>query len=166
MKLALIAAAICAVAALLEGIAAGSGVRQHLTTLRQPRWALPFAAWLLVGGLYYLLCFAVLFRLLALPPSYRRTFALTTIVVLMVANAGFNVIFFRRRNLFASFVFFLPYSAVAIALFVQLLVLEPATAAIFGPYLLYFIYATAWGYHVWRLNRHAGNVSQQPQPVA
>jgi tryptophan-rich sensory protein len=62
---------------------------------------------------------------------------------------------FRRRNPFASFVLFLPYSALAIALFVQLLILEPLAAMIFGPYLLYFIYATAWGYQVWRLNQEA-----------
>ena len=155
MKPALIASVICVLAALLEGLAAGPGVKQYLARLRQPRWALPFGGWMLVGAIYYIVCFAVLYKLLALPPGNLRASALATIVGLMAVNAGFNFVFFRRRNPFASFLLVLPYSALAIALFVQLRILEPIAAVIFGPYLLYFIYATAWGYQVWRLNQEA-----------
>ena len=66
--------------------------------------------------------------------------------------ATFNVVFFRRRNLFASFLLYFPYAAIAVALFLQLLALEPVAAAAFAPYLAYFVYATAWGYAIWRLN--------------
>lgn len=155
MKVVLIALGICILAAVLEGVAAGPGVKQHLAALRAPRWALPFGAWVVVGAIYYVLCFAILFRLLSLPASPVRTSALTTTVILMAANAAFNFIFFRRRNLFASFVCFLPYSAIAIALFIQLLLLDRLASALFAPYLLYFVYATVWGYQLWRLNNVA-----------
>lgn len=154
MNAALIALGICILAAVLEGAAAGRGVKEHLSALRAPRWALSFRAWVVVGVVYYAVCFAVLLCLLTLASTRLRTSALATIIVLMVANAAFNVVFFRRRNLYASFLFFFPYSAIAIALFVQLLLLDRVASLIFGPYLLYFVYATAWGHQLWRLNEH------------
>ncbi len=165
MKAALIALGICTLAALLEGAAAGRGVKARLAALRAPRWALPFGAWVVVGAIYYNLCFAMLWRLLTLPSSPLRSSALTTVLGLMVANAAFNFIFFRRQNLHASFLFFFPYSAIAVALFIQLLLLDLLAAAIFGPYLLYFVYATAWGYRLWRLNDDPPNVPPRSQPA-
>jgi tryptophan-rich sensory protein len=148
-----IALLVCALAAALEGVAGGPGVRQRLASLRVPRWALPFGAWLVVGGLYYVLCFIVLFRLLSIPANRLQTMALTVAVALMAANAAWNYIFFRRGNLYASFLFLLFYAALAVALCGLLLRVDSASAAFFGPYLLYFVYATAWGYKVWQLNR-------------
>ena len=127
---------------------------------------LPFGGWIVVGVLYYIVCFAVLFRLLNLPFSSLRSMALTTALLLMAANAAFNLLFFRRGNLHASFLFYIPYSAIAIALEVQLFLLDRLASVIFAPYLLYFIYATAWGYQVWQLNPQSQKPPQQSQPAA
>ena len=164
MKPALTALALCALAAILEGVAAGPGVRGHLASLRAPRWALSFGAWLVVGGIYYVVCFAVLYRLLRLPPSPLRTTALVMTSSLMAANAAFNFVFFRRRDLRASFLSYLPYSALALALFVVLLRADSVAAAVFGPYLVYFVYATAWGYRMWQLNRGTGPDDRSNRP--
>ena len=161
MHPALTALGICAVAAILEGVAAGPGVKKRLASLRVPCWALPFHAWMIVGAIYYVLCFAVLFRLLTLPPDRLKIAALATTVLLMAANAAFNLLFFRWANFGASFLFFLPYSGIAIGLFILLLTVDPLASAIFGPYLLYFVYATVWGYHVWRLNPYTVTVPKQ-----
>jgi len=150
-----VALGICILGALLEGAAAGPRVREQLASLRAPRWALPFSGWIVVGATYYIVCFAVLFRLLHLPGSLLKSAALATVLLLMAANAAFNLLFFRRGNLYASFLFYLPYSVIAIALAVQLLRLDRIAFFIFVPYLLYFVYATAWGYQVWRLNPKA-----------
>ena len=166
MKSAVIAFIICAIAAALEGAAAGPGVKKRLASLRVPRWALPFRAWVVVGGIYYLLCFAVLFRLLRVPSSQLQTTALTMTLGLMAANAAFNFVFFRRANLYVSFLFFFPYSALAVALFVLLLQVDLISAGIFGPYLVYFVYATAWGYQVWQLNRDTGSAYHPSGPAA
>jgi tryptophan-rich sensory protein len=122
-------------------------------------------AWIIVGAIYYVLCFVVLFRLLTLQPGELRTSALAVTVVLMAANAAFNFVFFRWGDLRASFLFFFPYSGLAIGLFVLLLLVDPFASAVFGPYLVYFIYATAWGYQVWCLNRHTGTIPQAPHPI-
>jgi tryptophan-rich sensory protein len=137
-----------------------------LASLRVPRWALPFRAWIIVGAIYYVLCFVVLFRLLTVQPSDLRTSALAATVMLMAANAAFNLVLFRWGDLRTSFLFFFPYSGLAIGLFVLLLLVDPLASAVFGPYLVYFVYATAWGYQVWRLNRGTGTAPKAPKQIA
>jgi hypothetical protein len=55
--------AICVLGAALEGLFAGSGIKQRLANLRLPSYAVPFWGWMGIGGLYYLICFAILYRL-------------------------------------------------------------------------------------------------------
>ena len=166
LKPVVVALVVCAIAAALEGLAAGPDVKKRLASLRVPPWALPFAAWLVVGGLYYILCFIVLVRLLELPTARLQVAALAVTVALMTANAAWNYLFFRLGALRASFLFFLPYAALALTLFGLLLRVDPVASAIFGPYLLYFVYATMWGHKVWQLNRDSSHESPSSQPAA
>ena len=65
--------AICALGAALEGLFAGSGIRQRLATVRSPSYAVPFWGWMVIGALYYVICFAVLYRLFLLPTTPVRS---------------------------------------------------------------------------------------------
>jgi benzodiazapine receptor len=126
---------ICIVAAVLEGALAGSGVRERLTVLRMP----PFSVWILIGFIYYFICFVVLRRLLAANPfTLPACAALALLIVVLVANSLWGILFFRRRDLRASFIAFIPYAVVV--------------AALFTCYCIYLLYATWWGYRVWLLN--------------
>ena len=51
---------ICASAAVVEGVLAGSGVRHQLAQLRMPPYSPPFALWLVIGFLFYAMCFVIL----------------------------------------------------------------------------------------------------------
>lgn len=146
--------AICMLGAALEGLFAGGGIKQRLATLRLPSYAVPFWGWMVIGGLYYLICFSVLYRLFLLAPSPGRTAAFALIGAFMFINALWNYFFFRTRNLFHAYVLGLPYSAVAISLFLLLLLrLDGVAAWCLLPYLLYlFFYANLWGYRIWKLN--------------
>lgn len=144
---------ICAVGVALEGIFAGPGVRQRLATLRLPAYALPFWGWMIIGGLYYLTCFAVLYRLFLLPPSPARTAAFVLIGTILFVNALWNYFFFRTRNLRHAYLLGLPYSVVALSLFLLLLLRADRVAAWFLlPYLLYLFYGNFWGYRISKLN--------------
>jgi translocator protein len=146
--------AICALGAALEGIFAGRGIKQRLATLRLPSYAVPFWGWMVIGGLYYVICFSVLYRLFLLPSSPGRTAAFALVGAFMFINALWNYFFFRTRNLLHAYVLGLPYSAVAISLFLWLLLrLDKVAAWCLLPYLLYlFFYANLWGYRIWKLN--------------
>lgn len=146
--------AICALGAVLEGAFAGSGVKLRLASLRLPSYAVPFWGWMVIGALYYAICFSVLYRLFLLPASSGRTAALALVATFMFVNALWNYFFFRSRNLFHAYLLGLPYCAVAVSLFLLLLLrLDRMAAWFLLPYLLYLVYASAWGYRIWKLNR-------------
>jgi tryptophan-rich sensory protein len=143
---------ICAVGVALEGLFAGGGIKQRLAELRLPRYAVPFWGWVIIGVLYYVICFALLYRLFRLPPSLLRSAALALIGAMMFINALWNYFFFRTRNLFHAFLLGLPYSLIAFALLAVFLRIDPPAAVWLSPYLLYLFYATVWGYRTWKLN--------------
>lgn len=145
--------AICALGAALEGLFAGTGVKQRLDNLRLPSYAVPFWGWMVIGGLYYLICFAVLFRLFLLPSSTMRNAAFALLGAILFINALWNYFFFRTRNLFHAYLLGLPYSAIALTLFFLLLLRVDREAAwCLLPYILYLFYASVWGYRIWKLN--------------
>lgn len=150
------ALAICVVAAALEGVFAGSGVKQRLAQVHVPRFALPLRGWILVAIFYYVICFVVFFRLFSLPESTSlRDAAVVLLGAIMFVNGLWNYFFFRSRNLFHAFLIGLPYALAAIVLFILLLRIDRTAAWWLLPYLLYLPYATTLGYRMWKLNRPA-----------
>ena len=145
--------AICALGAALEGLFAGSGIKQRLANLRLPPYAVPFWAWMAIGALYYVIFFSVLYRLFLLPSSPGRSVGFALVGAIMFINALWNYFFFRTRNLFHAYLLGLPYGMIAISLFLLLLLrLDRMAAWCLLPYILYLFYGNLWGYRVWKLN--------------
>lgn len=146
--------AFCVLSLALEGFCAGGGMGQRMAELRKPRFVPPLWGWIVIGAFYYGMCFAVLYRLFALPPTGAfRNVAILGTSLLMLINAGWNWLFFRTRNLRHAFLVGVSYTAVALALFFLLLAIDGIAAAWLAPYLLYLGYANFWGYRLWKLNR-------------
>jgi len=146
--------AACAVSVALEALFAGSGIKARFAELRVPRYAPPLWAWVVIGAFYYVMCFAVLYRLLSMPGVVPlRRWAILLFSSIMLINALWNYFFFRTRNLFHAFVISLPYGALAVVLFGVLLHLDRPAAWSVLPYLLYLFYAAAFGYRIWKLNQ-------------
>jgi benzodiazapine receptor len=144
---------ICAIGAGLEGLFAGKGVRDRLASLRLPAYAPPFWIWVIIGGLYYLICFAIWTRLLLLPYSPARNIAFILLAKMMFINALWNYFFFRTRNLLHAYLIGFPYGVIALALFILLLRLDRMAAWCLLPYMIYLVfYANIWGHRVWKLN--------------
>ncbi len=152
VKATLIALLICLVAAALEGAAAGRGVRQRFAELRLPPYSPPFPLWLAIGGAFYAFGFIVLHSLLAsaFTPGARTAFCLLLLVLL--ANALWNVFFFRWRDLRLSFRAFIPYALLVAVLVGFLRSAYPFGAGLFLIYGGYLIFAAWWSYQLWQLN--------------
>ncbi len=136
-----------------EALFAGGGIKKRLAELRLPRFSPPLWGWVVIGILYYLTCFVVLYRLFALPHAASvRSWALGAVFALMFINALWNYFFFRTRNLFHAYLISLPYALIAFALFLLLLRLDRPAAFCLVPYLVYLFYAGWFGYRVWKLN--------------
>jgi tryptophan-rich sensory protein len=149
----LISLLICAVAAMLEGLFAGKSVKVFLKNLRSPRYSPPVWVWAIIGVFYYATCFIILFRILRYDDNFSiRYTAFALLLVVLAVNAFWNFVFFRRRNLFYSFVLSVFYTLAAVALFLCLYQFDYVAAFAEIPYLLYLIYALIWGYRLWKLN--------------
>jgi tryptophan-rich sensory protein len=145
--------AICAGAALLEGLMAGRGVRQRFTQLRLPRLSPSLTVWSVIGAAYYLIHAVVLYRLLWLPPTGLRAAALSLTLIVLFANAFWNYLFFRVRSLGQSLVVSVVYSLAALVLLSLLIRLDQIAAWSLSPYVGYLPYANWWGYAMWRANQ-------------
>lgn len=153
MNPAILALIICMVSALLEGAIAGRGVRSRFRELRLPSYSPPLAVWSVIGVAYYIICYVILHRLLAAGlsgPRHQAAFLL--LMILMVVNAGWGYLFFRRKDLRAAFLAFIPYGAMAVLLVFLLAGIDRASAFLLVPYLGYLGYAAWWTYRVWRFN--------------
>jgi benzodiazapine receptor len=154
MHPAILALLICAAAGVLEGALAGRGVRARFAELRKPRFSPPLTLWFVIGAAYYIICFALIYRLLAsgfVTAPHRA--ALVLLLALMAVNAAWGFLFFRRKDLRASFLAFLPYSLIALALVLVLARIDQTSALVLTPYLVYLGYAAWWSYRLWALNR-------------
>jgi tryptophan-rich sensory protein len=148
------ALAVCVAAALLEGLLSGRGVKRRFAELRFPRGSLPLWAWSIIGIGYYILFFSLLNSLFGSTstPVWTAT-AMMLALLLLAANAAWNWVFFRRRDVRTSLAFFVAYVPLALALAFVLYRLANPLFGWFLAYAAYLGYATWWAYGVWRLNR-------------
>ena len=149
----LTALAICFFGALLEGLCAGLGVKKYLAQLKWPSFSPPLWAWYAIAVVYYAIVFVCAYQILEYPTTTPfRNAALTLLFTVVVLNAVWNVLFFRAKNLKATFLFSLIYSIVGVACWYCLLQFDSLAASVLGLYTVYLLYANVWGYRVWRLN--------------
>ncbi len=150
---ALLGLGICVLAAILEGICAGKKVKSFFATLSFPRYSAPLWIWSIIGGLYYIIFWFVLFRLFRInTDSFAKPTALALIVLMMIINALTNYIIFRAQNLRLSFVVGAFFPLMDVGLFLCLLRLDVIAAWSLIPYLVYRIYGVWWGYRLWKAN--------------
>src|ERR1700738_2305803 len=128
----LTALAVCFAGVLLEGLCAGSGVKKYLGELRWPSFSPPLWAWYTIGVVYYVVVFVCLYRVLRCPPLPFRNAALALLLVIVVLNAFWNVLFFRAKNLRATFVFSMCYSVIVIGCWYCLSQFDHLAAFVFG----------------------------------
>jgi tryptophan-rich sensory protein len=141
---------ICVAAAVVEGLCAGRDPVAQLKATKQPAWSPPIAVWVLIGVAWYGFCFTALARLAAIWPDSRVPFIL--LLVLMLANAGANILQFRLKRLDWAFFFLFPYWLL-LAVFIRAAwPLDRLVVALFATYALYQVYAAVWAHALWKLN--------------
>lgn len=154
------ALAACVAAALLEGIMSGTGIKARFAELRLPKGAPRLWAWSVVGGAYYVLFFLLLRSVLVRPPIPLWTsVTITLVALLLTSNASWNWIFFRQKDLWLSFIFFVPYGLLSLILAGVLHRIRSPLSGWYMFYPAYLLYAGWWGYRVWRLNSGASHNS-------
>ena len=146
-----IALMICLVAAAFEGLCAGRDPMAQLRNIRQPSWSPPNWLWVLIGIAWYLICFVTLVRLL---PSWSEYPGPTILLcALMLANGGANLLQIRFKRFDLALFFLGPYWLLLAAFLWTACPLDELVCVLFAAYAVYQLYAAAWGYELWSLNR-------------
>ena len=149
----LISLGICVISAILEGLFARKNVKPFFAKLKWPSYSAPLWVWYIIGVFYYVIFFFLLYRIFRdEEEATLRNASLAMVLVMMAVNAGWNYVFFRKQDLFLSFIPFAFYPFLAIALFITLLQFDTAAACALGAYLVYLVYAVSWSYRLWKLN--------------
>ena len=149
----LISLGICVASAILEGVLAGKNVKSFFAKLRVPSYSPPLWVWSIIGAIYYVICFFILYRIFRHSGDTSIKYvALSLVLVMMSVNAFWNYVFFRAQSLSLSFFAFAFYPFIAIALFICLIQFDKPAAWSLVPYFVYLIYAVRWGYALWKLN--------------
>jgi tryptophan-rich sensory protein len=118
-----------------------------------PPYSPPFPLWLIIGFLFYAMCFLLLRHVFSIGlVSRSQVLALVLTVAILLTNASWSVLFFRWRDLRASFIAFVPYAVLVVGLIILLARIYPLGAILLSFYGVYLIYATRWAYQLWRLN--------------
>lgn len=141
----------CAIAASAEGLFAGRDANKVIASYRQPGWAPPIWSWYIIGLAYYGACFLAVYRLMLLDAS-RRWPALGLVFAVMAANAVWNLLFFRLKDLRLSLWFNIPYSVLLGIMMWQLMAVDRRATLIFWVYVAYLPYAATLGYFWWKMN--------------
>jgi tryptophan-rich sensory protein len=139
----------------------GTRVRLRFAELWLPKFAPPLRVWSIVGAAYYVLFFFLLKSLLgrpATPPWTAAALVLTT--ALLIANAVWNWVFFRKRDIWWSFVFLVPYLFIALTLAIVLFRVRSPLLGWYILYPIYLIYAGWWVRCLWRLNNDPSEVER------
>jgi tryptophan-rich sensory protein len=111
------------------------------------------SAWIVIGACYYLMCFLLLQSALHNSiPSLPRMIIVGLLLLMMLANAFWNFVFFRLRSLRYSFIAFLPYGLLVLVLGCIWIRTKLVEGWLLVPYLGYLIGAAWWSYRLWRLN--------------
>ncbi|MBI1225046.1 MAG: hypothetical protein GC192_07385 [Bacteroidetes bacterium] len=130
---------LCSISILLELISASKEGKSWFENLKQPKMALPFSAWYIVGGIYYLLCGTIAYRLFHTSSSLLST----PIILLSVAilfNGLTNFILFKYRSLRGFYLVLYPFAVVFFALTISLFSHDFISGILAGIYLLWLIY--------------------------
>ena len=153
MKPTVIATIVCLIAAVLEALVTGSDPRSRFRKLRLPSYSPAFGMWILIGLFYYVMCFVILRHLLSAADfSGLHRSALVLVIAMLAGNAAWNALFFRLSALRLSFLAFLPYGMLAVALTVLMIPSYAFGGVLLSAYCGYLVYAACWSYRLWQLN--------------
>lgn len=144
---------VCLISAMLEGLAAGNNIKFFFAKLKAPAYAPPLWLWIIIGVLYYVMCFFIVFRIFRHEgDDTLRYVSLALILFAMGVNALYNYTFFRLQNLFYTNLTIVPYLPALIGLFYCLWQFEHAAAYALIPYFVYLVCVSFLQYKFWELN--------------
>jgi len=147
-----IAIVICIVSVIFEALGASKAGKQWFESLQQPKLSFPFWVWYIIGGLYYLMCGIIAYRIFVRHEHQNFLLAFILLVAMMFINGVTNFILFKWRSIRAFYFSIYPFSIITICLFIILLKVDVTSAWVLFPYIIWLIYDIYYFHFLWKLN--------------
>lgn len=149
----LLSITICVVFAIIGGLLTGDSLETWFTQIRHPWFSLPLTGWYVIGGLYYIMAIAILYKLLITKDGPQRKISIWLTISMIAGNEFWNYLFFGLESTYAGFIGLIPFTLIVVALFISLWKFQQKTARILFPYVIWLSYDLIWTYNLWILNK-------------
>ena len=142
----------CLVFIIIEAFTASKKGMEWFATLKQPRFALPFQVWYLIGGVYYLICGTIAYRLFLNKDSSHFKLTLLLLILMMLGNALPNFFLLKQKSLRKFYLSGIPFAITLAALYFQLLRVDVFSSWVLLPYFIWLIYDFYYFHNLMKLN--------------
>jgi len=145
----LIAVGCVVAAATLGQVLAGSDPRARLDDLDTTTLALPFAAWIVVAVVYYLIAIAVIYRLARRLSDANS--ALAGVLCMLLANEAWNALLFGFDSVTPAAIGMVLFASITIVTGVMVFKVDRVAGWVLAPYVVWVVlYDVPWILAVWR----------------
>ena len=130
---------LCLISVIIEVVSATKEGKNWFENLEQPKYALPFSFWYVVGGLYYLVCGIIAYRQFHISTKLFST-PVILLTLIMITNGLSNFLLFKFRSLTLFFAVLFPFALLLIGLIFSLYPKDKVSAGLAAIYLLWLVY--------------------------
>jgi len=144
---------LCLIAVIIEAASSSKDGKKWFEHLRQPKYYLPFSVWYLVGGLYYIICGVIAYRVFHVSTSvFSLPIILLALMMLVNGLTNFILLKFQSLKMFCWALY--PFTLLLIGLMVTLFQNDKVSFGLAGIYLLWLLYDLYYFRILWRTNEN------------
>lgn len=144
---------LCLISIIIEAASASKEGKKWFENLKQPKYYLPFSVWYLVGGLYYIICGVIAYRVFHASTSIFP-FPVILLALMMLVNGLTNFILFKFQSLKMFYWALYPFTLLLVGLMVTLFQNDKISFGLAGIYLLWLAYDLYYFRTLWQTNRN------------
>jgi translocator protein len=148
---------LCLISIVIEGASATKDGKTWFEKLKQPQYSFPFSVWYLVGGLYYLICGVIAYRIFH-ASSTVFSLPVISLAMMMLVNGLTNFVLFKLKSLKLFYWSLYLFILLLISLMFTLFPDDNISFWLASLYLLWLCYDLYYFRTLWKLNEHE-NVS-------
>jgi tryptophan-rich sensory protein len=144
---------LCLLSIVLEAASATKDGKAWFESLKQPRSSFPFSVWYLVGGLYYLICGVIAYRIFH---SAHTVFSppIILLALMMLVNGLTNFVLFKLKSLRLFYWSLYPFLLLLIGLMATLFPADKISFYLAGLYFLWLCYDLYYFHALWKTNEY------------
>ena len=135
----------------IEGASATKDGKTWFENLKQPRYSFPFSVWYLVGGLYYLICGVIAYRIFH-TSSTVFSLPIVLLALMMLVNGLTNFVLFKLKSPRMFYWSLYPFLLLLIGLMVIRFPDDKISFWLASLYLLWLCYDLYYFRTLWKIN--------------